>query len=115
MLNQVCLKQETFDQLLSQALSNCSIGSRRNIENYQFTQDDRLSPAQNDILRNHFHVMGGTNLEKKRAELHEYNIYNAKRDIYDRELKAGKSHEASVRAAERVKFTCKLGNCTETV
>ncbi len=37
MSNQVCLKQETFDQLLRQALSNCSqsSGNRGNRESYQ--------------------------------------------------------------------------------
>ncbi len=33
MTNYICLKQKTFDQLLSQALANCSRASR-NIENY---------------------------------------------------------------------------------
>ncbi len=34
----VCLKQKTFDQLLSQALANCSRVSR-NIENYKLTNE----------------------------------------------------------------------------
>ena len=38
MSNYVCLKQETFDQLMSQALANCSRVSR-NIENYKLTSE----------------------------------------------------------------------------
>jgi len=48
MSNHVCIKQETFDQLLSQALSNC-FSHNRTIEKYQ-TPD--IQERKREYVRN---------------------------------------------------------------